>query len=417
MTNCGIDIIEIVRIEAALSSNPAFLEKVFSQEEIEYFHQNGNRIECLAGFFAAKEAFSKYLGTGISGFGFADVSVCHDSNNAPFIVFKGKRADVSLSISHNKTTAVAIVIGSSELSGMSALNPCSMIDAEVLRKMQALIPDRFEDSCKSDFGKILVIAGSCGMTGAAVLSAYSALRTGSGLVTLATPHTERAVAASFYPEIMTLGLRSENGIISSNSICEILSAAEGKDAIVFGPGIGQAPHISLILAELLTSFSKTLVIDADGLNALSTNPDILKKRACDVIITPHPGEMSRLTGKSVEQIQKARSEIALQFAKDYDVCAVLKGNQTIVADTNGAHFVNPTGSSALATAGTGDVLSGVIASLAGQGLYPFGAASLGVFLHGMSGDLAAINLGKHGVIASDVAENIPYAINNILNLY
>ncbi len=414
MTNCGIDIIEISRIEKALKSNPSFLTKVFSEEEISYFHSHGSRTESLAGFFAAKEAFSKYLGTGISGFSFSDISVSHTPEGKPYLKFKGNMINASLSISHNKTTAVAVVCGNG-FTTLKAQSQNEVLPPSLMLEMKSLVPSRPTRSHKGDFGRLLIIAGSRGMTGAAVLSAYSALRTGAGIVTLATAHTERAVAASFYPEIITEALESEDGIISSSAIDKILCLAQGKDAIVFGPGLGKSAHILTILQSLLTSYSGTLVIDADGLNALSQNIEILKNRTCKLILTPHPGEMARLTDKPTSFIQKNRLEVAREFSQKHKLCLVLKGNETIVAREDGTFFLNPTGGPGMATAGTGDVLAGTIAALSGQGLSPFDAAKLGVFLHGLAGDEAAARLGGHGIIATDVANELPTSINKILN--
>lgn len=401
MMNCGIDIIEISRIESAIKDTPGFLERIFSQEELLYYQENGNRVEILAGFFAAKEAYSKFLGTGISGFAFKDISVQHTHLGKPLIFFKGKPTRTNVSISHNNSTAVSVVCGD------------STPDISVPDQIKSLLPYRSENSNKGDFGRILVVAGSEGMTGAAVLSAYSALRTGSGLVTLATPDTQRAIAASYFPEIMTKGLPSSKGILSCAAMKELFKISKDKDALVFGPGLGQSPDIFLILQELLKNYRGTLIIDADGLNALSKDPQILHRRSCRIILTPHPGEMSRLSKQPVQYIQNNRTSVAEAFANEYNICLVLKGHKTVVAQKDSDTYTNTTGNCGMATAGTGDVLAGVIASFVGQGLSPFDASKLGVYTHGLAGDLAQHNLGTHGMIASDVIDNIPYAIKKI----
>lgn len=402
MTNCGVDIVELSRIDSAIKKNSDFLKRVFSAAELEYYNKKSNGVESLAGFFAAKEAFAKYLGTGVSGFNFSDVSVEHSKDGAPFIVFKGERQDVSLSISHDKTTAVAVVCG----------EKCEK-DIPLKDEMKKLLPKRPEDSNKGDFGKVLVVAGSKGMTGAAVLSAYSALRSGAGLVTLATAESERQIVASFYPEIMTAGLSSKDGIICTDALKDIFRLSAEKDVIVFGPGLGKSSDIGLILSEILKNYTGILIIDADGLNALSKNVDILREKACEVILTPHPGEMSRLCKLTTKEIQQKRAAVADDFAAKYDVCVALKGSKTVVSSKSEVSFVNPTGNSGLATAGTGDVLAGVIAAFAAQGLKPFDAAKLGVYIHGAAGDVAKESRGTHGMIASDVAESIPQAILRI----
>ena len=242
------------------------------------------------------------------------------------------------------------------------------------------------------------------------MSAYSALRTGSGLVTLATADSERAIAAGFYPEIMTYGLKSQDGVIDAHSLKDILKLAQGKDAVIFGPGIGRNRDLTEILAELLKGYTGKLLIDADGINALAKRVDMLQDKACDVVITPHLGEMSRLTGIAIDDIQKNRVAIAADFAQKYDVCLVLKGSQTVVAKSGINPYINQTGNPGMATAGTGDVLSGVIGSLLGQGIGTFEAARVGVYLHGLAGDIAEEKLGEYSMTASDVINNLPDAI-------
>ncbi len=403
MINCGTDIVEIDRIKKAVLETKGFLEKVFADCEIEYFQKNGERYEVLAGFYAAKEAFSKYLKTGIRGFSLRDVAVDHEASGAPFIRFFDDRQPVSLSISHNKTTAVAMVCGNS-LGG---------VDRDAAKQMSALLPVRKSDGNKGDFGRICVVAGSKGMTGAAVLSAYSALRTGSGLVTLLTAEPERAVAATYHPEIMTKGLVSENGIISVDASAQIIEFANKSDVVVFGPGLGQGDGIFEILKQLIKSYDKTLVIDADGLNALSRNPEILKNKNCNIILTPHPGEMSRLTGLNIADIQSNRKGCAERFVAEYDVTVVLKGEGTVVAALDKESYINKTGNVGMATAGSGDVLSGVIGSLSGQGLCPFDAAILGVYLHGLAGDIAADEKTVYGMVAGDITDKLPDAFKLI----
>ncbi len=400
MKNCGIDIIEIQRIKDAVLKNDGFLARVFTDCELSYYTETGCRFETLAGFFAAKEAFSKYLGTGISGFNLKDISVNHTPKGMPYIVFNGEKSEVSLSLSHNKTTAVAVVFGG---------EPCFVLNP-LKEEMSRILPQRSPNTNKADFGKALVIAGSKGMTGAAVLSAYSLLRSGAGLVTLAVPESQRAIAAGFYPELMTVGLPENDGIISALAAKRIFELTEGKDVVVFGPGLGQSRDIPLLLEELLNTYQGKLLIDADGLNALGKNINMLNKKKCQVVITPHPGEMSRLTGIDVCEIQKNRTKIAQDFADNFDVTVVLKGFETVVAQSGRENFVNPTGNSGMATAGTGDVLSGVVAAFLGQGIDSFDAARLGVYIHGLAGDMAKDELGEYGMLASDVAIFIPKAI-------
>ncbi len=401
--SCGIDIIEISRIEDAIKKTPGFLEKVFSPEEIAYYIENGSKAQSLAGAFAAKEAYAKFTGTGLSGLKLNEISVRHKECGQPYLCCRGEKQAVTLSISHNKTTAVAVVCGDGGFAKYPKLD-----DARLL------LPKRAKDANKGDFGKVLVIAGSRGMAGAAAMSAYSALRMGSGLVTLATAECERAVAASFYPEIMTVGLRSENGTISAKAMKEILRLCCDKDSVIFGPGLGKSRDLTPVLSELLKNYKGKLLIDADGLNALSRNVDMLREKNCRVVLTPHPGEMHRLTGLTIEEIQKNRQAAAEDFAKKYDVCFVLKGSETVVSQAGKETYINQTGGPGLAKAGTGDVLSGVIGSLLGQGLDVFDAARLGVYLHGIAGDMSSEALGEYSVTATDVIRYLPCAIKEVL---
>jgi len=212
------------------------------------------------------------------------------------------------------------------------------------------------------------------------------------------------------PEAITVGLESKNGMICERSMTKILSHAKKSDAVVFGPGLGKTEDIKAILKTLLCEYEKSLVIDADGLNALSHDCDTLKQRRCSIVITPHPGEMARLIKKTAAEVNEDRMKTAVDFAQKYGVCVVLKGKNTVIADEKGNARVNNTGNCGMATGGTGDVLSGVITSFLGQGLTPFEGASLGTYIHGKAGDIAAKEKGIYGMIAGDVAETIPLAI-------
>ncbi len=397
MINCGVDIIEIERIKRAVEKTPGFTEKVFTQSEIEYFGEMGERVETLAGFYAAKEAFVKYKGSGIRGLELSDISVEHEGLGAPFIVFRGKRQGVSLSISHNRTNAVAVV--------------CGEDDYRLMRnaEMKELIPKRSLDAHKGNCGRLFIVAGSRGMTGAAYLAAKGALRSGAGLVTIGTPESERHIVACMLPEAMTVALEDYDGKITEGAMKTILEYANKSDAVVFGPGLGQNNDMHSVLKGLLLDYKGKLVIDADGLNTLSKNCDILKDRSCDVVITPHPGEMSRLSGLSIEEIQQNRAAVAMAFAEKYGITVLLKGRKTVIADGSRVR-INSTGNPGMATGGTGDVLSGVVAAFLGQGLSVFDAAVLGAYIHGKAGDMAAEKFGIYGLMAGDVADYTAFAI-------
>lgn len=416
---CGIDIIEIERIKSAFNKYKNFAGRIFTEDEIRRFAENGCRFEILAGMFAAKEAFSKYLGTGIGKTAFRDIEVCHNADGCPYIRLRGVKSDASVSISHCRKYAVAFVTGNGQ--GVSPGNAPAADNLRISgaaqapsyggysRAMSRLIPMRLSSANKGSCGRVSIIAGSKGMTGAAALSALGALRSGAGLVTALTPSSEQPILAVKLTEAMTVPLPHENGIISAAAADTVLESIKNADAVVFGPGLGKGRGILPLLERIVTEFTKTLIIDADGINALSSNIDILNRKKCSVILTPHPGEMSRLSGLSISEIQSARIKTAEDFADRFDVTVALKGEGTVVAARGGKTAVNPSGNCGMATGGTGDVLSGVVAALAAQGCTPYNSAVLGVYLHGLAGDIAAAEKGVHGLIASDLCGTLPAA--------
>lgn len=416
---CGIDIIEIERIKSAFNRYKNFAGRIFTEDEIRRFAENGCRFEILAGMFAAKEAFSKYLGTGIGKTAFRDIEVCHNADGSPYIRLRGVKSDASVSISHCRKYAVAFVTGNGQgvsQDGATAANNLHISGAAQApsyggysRAMSRLIPMRLSSANKGSCGRVSIIAGSKGMTGAAALSALGALRSGAGLVTALTPSSEQPILAVKLTEAMTVPLPHENGIISATAADTVLESIQYADAAVFGPGLGKGRGILPLLERIITEFTKTLIIDADGINALSSNIDILNRKKCSVILTPHPGEMSRLSGLSISEIQSARIKTAEDFADRFDVTVALKGEGTVVAARGGKTAVNPSGNCGMATGGTGDVLSGVVAALAAQGCTPYNSAVLGVYLHGLAGDIAAAEKGVHGLIASDLCGALPAA--------
>lgn len=416
---CGTDIIEIERIKSAFNKYKNFAGRIFTEDEIRRFAENGCRFEILAGMFAAKEAFSKYLGTGIGKTAFRDIEVCHNADGSPYIRLRGVKSDASVSISHCRKYAVAFVTGNGQ--GVSPGNAPAADNLRISdaaqapsyggysRAMSRLIPMRLSSANKGSCGRVSIIAGSKGMTGAAALSALGALRSGAGLVTALTPSSEQPILAVKLTEAMTVPLPHENGIISAAAADTVLESIQNADAAVFGPGLGKGRGILPLLERIVTEFTKTLIIDADGINALSANIDILNRKKCSVILTPHPGEMSRLNGLSISEIQSARIKTAENFADRFDVTVALKGEGTVVAARGGKTAVNPSGNCGMATGGTGDVLSGVVAALAAQGCTPYNSAVLGVYLHGLAGDIAAAEKGVHGLIASDLCGALPAA--------
>ncbi len=269
------------------------------------------------------------------------------------------------------------------------------------------LPPRPADAHKGLFGRVVVIAGSRGMSGAAVLCASAALRGGAGLVTLAVPQEILPIVAGANPCYMTSPMPQEDGRLATEALDPLCRVAEGATALAVGPGLGQSPALSALLVEVLEKTRQPLVLDADGLNGLVLLQEVFARRP-GLVLTPHPGEFGRLTGLDTRQVQAHRQQLALEYAATHRLVLVLKGHGTIVTDGRRL-FINSTGNPGMATGGCGDVLTGLIAALLAQGLEPFAAAQLGVFLHGLAGDLARDRLSETGLIASDLLHDLPLA--------
>jgi hydroxyethylthiazole kinase-like uncharacterized protein yjeF len=277
-------------------------------------------------------------------------------------------------------------------------------------RMRELVPARAADSHKGDFGRVLVIAGSVGRTGAAHLSATGALRSGAGLVTIATPRSCVATVAAMAPEYMTEPLEeTAAGAIDFTAVERVLDFK--ADVIAIGPGLGRDPSTVAFIQAIVERSGVPLVLDADALNAFADDPDRLMGRdGVDVIITPHPGEMARLLNVSIEQVQSDRIEHAREYAAAHRVHVVLKGHRTIIAGPEGRTFVNLTGNAGMATGGTGDLLTGMIAAWFAQLLDAEAACKLAVYLHGTAGDLAEADEGELALLPSDIAAHLGDAV-------
>lgn len=270
------------------------------------------------------------------------------------------------------------------------------------------ILQRSPDTHKGDYGRIFILAGSVGMTGAACLCSMAALRAGAGIVTLGVPESLHGIIATKLTCVMTHPLPETHlKTLSELGRQDILDFSQRFDVIAIGPGLSQYMETRGLVLWLLQNLERPIVLDADGINALADNPDIIDKIKKHVILTPHPGEMAHLVGaKSSQAIQSNRIEIAKSFVRGKkNLTLVLKGYRTIVMNEE-KFYINTTGNPGMATAGTGDVLTGMIAALLGQNYIPFDAAQLGVYLHGLAGDIAAQEKGEISLIATDVLENL-----------
>jgi len=267
------------------------------------------------------------------------------------------------------------------------------------------LPARRSDTHKGTYGHVLVVAGSRGKSGAAALVARAALRAGAGLCSVATRADVLDAVLAHAPEVMGVPLEAQ-GPLGMADLAPLLEAAEGKDALVIGPGIPRGPETGKLIGELLARGEAPVVLDADALNAVATDLSVLRRAKRPVVLTPHPGEMSRLIGRSTKEVQAHRLESARNLAVSAEVTVVLKGARTLIASAGGELYVNPTGNPGMATAGSGDVLSGICGALLAQGLSMPVAIWASVYVHGLAGDLAAARRGRVGLIASDIIEGL-----------
>jgi ADP-dependent NAD(P)H-hydrate dehydratase len=269
------------------------------------------------------------------------------------------------------------------------------------------LPRRQEDSHKGTYGRCLIVAGSRGMAGAASLSGTAALRVGTGLVTVAAPDNCVDVVAAWEPCYTTLGLVCANGqLLAPDAIAQI--ASHPADAVGFGPGMGISDSQVELARWFYAHREVPAVIDADGLNCLALSSADWKTHCGPRILTPHPGEFRRMLASPAAEVDQLRSQ-ASSWAGEHGVVLVLKGHRTLVTDGVSC-YENPTGNPGMATGGSGDVLTGVIAGLLAQGLPPFDAARLGVYLHGLAGDLSAQRIGPAGLLARDLLDDLPKAL-------
>ncbi len=284
---------------------------------------------------------------------------------------------------------------------------CLLIDG---CEAEALVPHRDQDGHKGTFGHLLVLAGSLGKSGAAIMAAESGLRGGAGLVTLACPKSVQSVVATRLVEVMTVPLADFDGEVSLQAREQVSSLLADKQALALGPGLGLSEEAQALVCHLVQDAELPIVIDADGLTALSGHLEVLRHRqGRETVLTPHPGEMARLCGLSIEEIQSDRFSVAKDFAVRHQVVLVLKGARTLIACPDGRVHVNAGGHAGLASGGMGDVLTGLIGSLLAQGLTAEAAATLAVYLHGSAADRLLSCSGDAGLMATDIMRELPAA--------
>ena len=306
--------------------------------------------------------------------------------------------------------------------------PEQVVDAQNIKvnwtttaQVSQWMPPRPTASHKGTYGRVLVVAGSTGMTGAAALASEAALRAGAGLVTLATPKHLNPILEGLLPEVMTLPLpETDAGSLSVSATSAILEfSKKTKSVLAIGPGLSQHQDTVALVHQVVREnreqgLNLRMVVDADGLNAVAQAPEMISLFDREAVLTPHPGEMSRLTNTSVPSLEADRIRTAQQFASEHNLTLVFKGAPTVTGLPNGDVWINSTGNPGMATGGMGDVLTGIIAGLMAQGHSSETAAVLGVYIHGLAGDIAAEALGMHGLIASDVLKAVPRAISSLI---
>ncbi len=267
---------------------------------------------------------------------------------------------------------------------------------------------RRKNTNKGSYGKLLAACGSKGMAGASILACKAAMRCGVGLVQLATPGSNYlAAAGNLIETVLVPAPETEEGTFAGEAGPFIVARMPSCSAVLFGCGVGSGPELDEVLAQILESARVPVVLDADGINVLARNIHVVRNANVPVILTPHPGEMSTLTGLSIEEIQKNRLETAVSFSKEHGVILVLKGANTIVADPQGKAYINPTGNPGMSKGGSGDVLAGMLASFIAQGIEPVLAARAAVYVHGLAGDRCAAEKSQHGMTPTDMIDELP----------
>ena len=265
-----------------------------------------------------------------------------------------------------------------------------------------LLPDRNVNAHKGNFGKVLMLCGSRGYTGAAALAAMGALRVGSGLVFLGVPECIYAIEAVKLTEPIVFPLPDQNGMFSVKAVPEIEKRLHQMDAVLIGPGMGRSHDCRELVNYILNTYQGTVILDADGINVIAKHKDVLRGRTGVTILTPHEGEFSRLSGMKVEERQRSAETLASELG----IIIALKGHGTVITDGN-TTYINETGNPGMAVGGSGDVLAGMITGLIGQGIEPLAATAASVWLHGKAGDLCAVRLGQYGMLPSDMLDMLP----------
>lgn len=378
----------------------SFYSRIFTESELQYIQGNNKDYKTVAGLFAAKEAISKAIGTGIGKLSWKDMEISHNKNGKPIIninpsnAFFPKIDNIEISISHEKDYAI----------GFALVKWNNDLDINIPIEVKGILKAREKDSHKGTYGKVGIIAGSKGMVGANYLSSMAALRTGSGLVYSLVPSELVDIMSNKFIEVIVKEIKEDTNV---------LELVKGVEGLAIGPGLGIDNKKTNMVRDLLLYYDNPIVLDADGINCLADNPEILKSRKGATIITPHPGELAKLLNKSIKEIQENRIFYSKYTSNKYNIITLLKGNNTIVTDGDSV-YINSTGNPGMATAGSGDLLTGMIISFICQGISPINSAMLGAYVHGLAGDMASLDNSEYGLISSDILEYIPKAMKKLI---
>lgn len=394
----GVDVASISRIEQALQRHPRFAARIFTEAEQRYC---GAKAERWASRWAAKEAVRKLYGSGHA----YPLPWMHEievvrGGGAPRIRVRGADTSIAVTLTHDAGVAIAVVAAES-------------LDSETVRLTAPpglMLAARSDDGHKGTFGRVVVVAGARGYTGAPQLAALGAARGGAGLVTLCVADGIYPIVAGRMLEVMPASLPDGgSGTLTTAGLDALREHAQGASALVIGPGLGRAPATEDAVLEVLRTLPCPTVVDADGLNIAAARDFDWHKAQHPVVLTPHPAEMARLLHSDTQSVQRDRQAIATLYARERNVVLVLKGAETVIAAPDGRIHVDTHRVVALASGGTGDVLAGLLGAMLAQGLEAFDAAVAAVTVHANAGLLVQARRGRAGALASDIIDALPEA--------
>lgn len=393
----GVDLVDVDKF-----SRKNNIRKSFTKNEISHAERKVNTNESLAGIFAAKEAIIKAFDLNLCYILRKKIEIIYEKSK-PVAYINGQKSFADISISHDGSYAIGVC--STNIHNIYSIN----------QDVKNLLTNRKSDSHKGTYGRIGFLGGSSGMAGSIYMASLASLRSGAGLTYIIAPKSIADILAIKSNEQIIKQISCHSFCYDENIKNQILSTSENLDVLAIGPGMGQGKDLHILIDEIIKNTKMKLVIDADGINAISKDLNILNanKANKEIILTPHLGEFARLSNLSVDEIKKDKVSLVKNFAKTYNLVLVLKSNETIITDGDKL-YINKIGNPGMATAGSGDVLTGIISTLLHR-LDAYDAAVLGVYIHSLAGDLAASDFGEESIIASDIINYLPDAFKLLRN--